>query len=57
MAPAGEAGTGLEFNCHRYSTGDGLRFTSPGRIVGQYFGWRMTFFAIGIGALIDPFCA
>ena len=23
-----EAGTGLEFNCHRYSTGDGLRFTS-----------------------------
>ncbi|TBL26760.1 sugar transporter, partial [Escherichia coli] len=23
-----------------------------GLIVGQYFGWRMTFFAIGIGALI-----
>lgn len=28
MAPAGKAGTGLEFNCHRYSTGDGLRFTA-----------------------------
>ena len=23
-----EASTGIEFNCHRYSTGDGLRFTS-----------------------------
>ncbi len=23
-----------------------------GRIVGQYFGWRTTFFAIGMGALI-----
>lgn len=27
-----------------------------GRIVGQYFGWRMTFFAIGIGALITLLC-
>jgi DHA1 family L-arabinose/isopropyl-beta-D-thiogalactopyranoside export protein-like MFS transporter len=23
-----------------------------GRIVGQYFGWRTTFFAIGMGALV-----
>ncbi|WP_085017341.1 sugar transporter [Cronobacter sakazakii] len=27
-----------------------------GRIVGQYFGWRTTFFAIGIGALITLAC-
>ncbi|MSK69845.1 L-arabinose MFS transporter, partial [Escherichia coli] len=27
-----------------------------GRIVGQYFGWRMTFFAIGIGAFITLLC-
>ncbi|SQB39715.1 sugar efflux transporter [Citrobacter koseri] len=27
-----------------------------GRIVGQYFGWRTTFFAIGIGALITLVC-
>ncbi len=27
-----------------------------GRIVGQYFGWRTTFFAIGMGALITPVC-
>ena len=27
-----------------------------GRIVGQYFGWRTTFFAIGMGALVTPVC-
>lgn len=27
-----------------------------GRIVGQYFGWRMIFFAIGIGAFIIFLC-
>lgn len=27
-----------------------------GRIVGQYFGWRTTFFAIGMGALITTVC-
>ncbi|MDY1035684.1 sugar transporter [Enterobacteriaceae bacterium RIT714] len=27
-----------------------------GRIVGQYFGWRTTFFAIGMGALITLLC-
>jgi len=27
-----------------------------GRIVGQYFGWRTTFFIIGIGALITLLC-
>ena len=27
-----------------------------GRIVGQYFGWRTTFFIIGIGALITMLC-
>lgn len=27
-----------------------------GRIVGQYFGWRTTFFAIGMGALITLVC-
>lgn len=28
MAPSREASTGIEFNCHRYCTGDGIRFTS-----------------------------
>ncbi|MTH46074.1 sugar transporter [Intestinirhabdus alba] len=27
-----------------------------GRIVGQYFGWRVTFFAIGMGALLTLLC-
>ncbi|MBA3100603.1 sugar transporter [Salmonella enterica] len=27
-----------------------------GRVVGQYFGWRTTFFAIGMGALITLIC-
>ncbi len=27
-----------------------------GRIVGQYFGWRTTFFAIGMGALVTLVC-
>lgn len=27
-----------------------------GRIVGQYFGWRTTFFIIGVGALITLLC-
>lgn len=27
-----------------------------GRIVGQYFGWRTTFFAIGMGALVTLLC-
>ncbi|HAG2171000.1 TPA: sugar transporter [Salmonella enterica] len=27
-----------------------------GRVVGQYFGWRTTFFAIGMGALITLLC-
>ncbi|PAM35446.1 sugar transporter, partial [Acinetobacter baumannii] len=27
-----------------------------GRIIGQYFGWRMTFLAIGLGALATLAC-
>jgi DHA1 family L-arabinose/isopropyl-beta-D-thiogalactopyranoside export protein-like MFS transporter len=27
-----------------------------GRVVGQYFGWRTTFFAIGFGALVTLLC-
>ena len=27
-----------------------------GRIIGQYFGWRTTFFAIGLGALVTMVC-
>lgn len=27
-----------------------------GRIIGQYFGWRMTFLAIGLGALATLVC-
>ena len=56
MAPAGKRAQALRFNCHRYPALAMVLGLPLGRIVGQYFGWRMTFFAIGIAALI-PFCA
>ena len=54
MAPAGKRAQALSL----IATGTALAMVLGlplGRIVGQYFGWRMTFFAIGIGALITLF--
>lgn len=54
MAPAGKRAQALSL----IATGTALAMVLGlplGRIVGQYFGWRMTFFAIGIGALLTLF--
>ncbi|WP_113649898.1 sugar transporter [Escherichia albertii] len=55
MAPAGKRAQALSL----IATGTALAMVLGlpiGRIVGQYFGWRTTFFAIGIGALITLLC-
>ncbi len=51
LAPAGKRAQALSL----IATGTALAMVLGlpiGRIVGQYFGWRTTFFAIGMGALI-----
>ncbi|SKC22124.1 MFS transporter, DHA1 family, L-arabinose/isopropyl-beta-D-thiogalactopyranoside export protein [Kosakonia radicincitans] len=51
LAPAGKRAQALSL----IATGTALAMVLGlpiGRIVGQYFGWRTTFFAIGLGALI-----
>ena len=56
MAPAGKRAQALSL----IATGTALAMVLGlplGRIVGQYFGWRMTFFAIGIGAFITLLCS
>ena len=55
LAPAGERAQALSL----IATGTALAMVLGlpiGRIVGQYFGWRTTFFAIGMGALITLVC-
>lgn len=55
LAPAGKRAQALSL----IATGTALAMVLGlpiGRIVGQYFGWRTTFFAIGIGALITLVC-
>ncbi|ECW2915191.1 sugar transporter [Salmonella enterica subsp. enterica] len=49
LAPAGKRAQALSL----IATGTALPI---GRVVGQYFGWRTTFFAIGMGALITLLC-
>lgn len=51
LAPAGKRAQALSL----IATGTALAMVLGlpiGRIVGQYFGWRTTFFAIGMGALV-----
>lgn len=55
LAPAGKRAQALSL----IATGTALVMVLGlpiGRIVGQYFGWRTTFFAIGMGALITLVC-
>lgn len=55
LAPAGKRAQALSL----LATGTALAMVLGlpiGRIVGQYFGWRTTFFAIGMGALITLVC-
>ncbi|WP_336211230.1 sugar transporter [Enterobacter sp. P82] len=55
LAPAGKRAQALSL----IATGTALSMVLGlpiGRIVGQYFGWRTTFFAIGMGALITLVC-
>ncbi|ECJ1410999.1 sugar transporter [Salmonella enterica] len=55
LAPAGKRAQALSL----IATGTALAMVLGlpiGRVVGQYFGWRTTFFAIGMGALITLIC-
>lgn len=55
QAPAGKRAQALSL----IATGTALAMVLGlpiGRIVGQYFGWRTTFFAIGMGALVTLVC-
>lgn len=55
LAPAGKRAQALSL----IATGTALAMVLGlpiGRIVGQYFGWRTTFFAIGMGALVTLLC-
>ncbi|MBG0624257.1 sugar transporter [Enterobacter roggenkampii] len=55
LAPAGKRAQALSL----IATGTALAMVLGlpiGRIVGQYFGWRTTFFAIGMGALATLVC-
>ncbi|WP_407214754.1 sugar transporter [Enterobacter kobei] len=55
LAPAGKRAQALSL----IATGTALAMVlglQIGRIVGQYFGWRTTFFAIGMGALVTLVC-
>ncbi|MBL5910755.1 sugar transporter [Enterobacter asburiae] len=55
LAPAGKRAQALSL----IATGTALAMVLGlpiGRIVGQYFGWRTTFFTIGMGALVTLVC-
>ncbi|HIC4094742.1 TPA: sugar transporter [Salmonella enterica] len=55
LAPAGKRAQALSL----IATGTALAMVLGlpiGRVVGQYFGWRTTFFATGMGALITLLC-